>query len=197
MKRRSRHPGLRPYRFIGHVLPPLAATRSSTFLDVSWEEIYPLGALTRRSKLGDKDETMTTDEARALVAGAKTIEDVLGSGHDDASLRLFRRLVHPDRCDGDETAWAKLERLASGTTSDTAAAATAPAAFSPLEIRTRSRTYALTGLLAHMAVLRASPVIERVKQILPVGRDVHAACGMFAGPSAATSTYNPDESETT
>ena len=50
---------------------------------------------------------------------------------------------------------------------------------------------------AYMAALRASPVIERVKQILPVGRDVHAACGMFAGPSAATSTYNPDESETT
>mgnify|MGYP003501253352 FL=1 len=48
-----------------------------------------------------------------------------------------------------------------------------------------------------MEVLRASPVIERVKQILPVGRDVHAACGMFAGPDAATSTHNPDESETT
>ena len=88
---------------------------------------------------------MTTDEARALVAGAKTIEDVLGSGHDDASLRLFRRLVHPDRCGGDEAAWAKLEKLAA------ASRAPAPAPvpeFSPLEIRTRSRTYALTGLLA-------------------------------------------------
>ena len=50
---------------------------------------------------------------------------------------------------------------------------------------------------AYMAALRASPVIERVKQILPVGRDVHAACGMFAGPDSATLTHNPDESETT
>ena len=88
---------------------------------------------------------MTTDEARALVAGAKTIEDVLGPGHDDAGLRLFRRLVHPDRCGGDEAAWAKLEKLAAA--SRVPVPAPAPE-FSPLEIRTRSRTYALTGLLA-------------------------------------------------
>lgn len=96
-------------------------------------------------RIGDKDGTMTTDEARALVAKAKTIEDVLGPEHDDASLRLFRRLVHPDRCGGDEAAWAKLEKLAAASRVPTPAPAPE---FSPLEIRTRSRTYALTGLLA-------------------------------------------------
>lgn len=61
----------------------------------------------------------------------------------------------------------------------------------------RSATLPLLSGSQHPdAALRVS-AIERVKQILPVGRDVHAACGMFAGPSAATSTYNPDESETT
>lgn len=49
----------------------------------------------------------------------------------------------------------------------------------------------------YLAVLRASPMIERVKQILPVGRDVHAACGMFAGANPTTHTNNQDESETT
>lgn len=45
--------------------------------------------------------------------------------------------------------------------------------------------------------MNASPMIERVKQILPVGRDVHAACGMFAGPDPTTFNHNPDDSETT
>lgn len=187
---------------------------------------------------------MTTDEARALVAKAKTIEDVLGPGHDDAGLRLFRRLVHPDRCGGDEAAWTKLEKLAVASRapapvpdriSDLASAQRRPArvhfALIPdenddevdandllraLQARgTRARvnlvaynpppgepsdpdpSASAVRADAYMAALRASPMIERVKQILPVGRDVHAACGMFAGPSAATSTYNPDESETT
>lgn len=45
--------------------------------------------------------------------------------------------------------------------------------------------------------MNASPVIERVKQILPVERDVHAACGMFAGANPTTHTHNTDESELT
>lgn len=89
----------------------------------------------------------------AAVMSAKTIADLLGEQPTVANVRKLRVQIHPDRFDGDDTAWRKLdELLAVHESASPSMTAKVPPVFEPLELRAGKRTYRLTSRLHAGAV---------------------------------------------
>lgn len=88
----------------------------------------------------------------AAVMSAKSIADLLGEQPTVANVRKLRVQIHPDRFDGDDTAWRKLDELLAAHGSASSTSTKVPPVFEPLELRAGKRTYRLTSRLHAGAV---------------------------------------------